>query len=177
MLLHIPLRYAVAFRPEMQSRLNASPDYLGYVNNFYNKKVEYSKEKFWLFCHSTFLSLHQPTDPALDYEAEQIKDEDGNEIRIQDVAKYQERLSEDEKNKPWWTGELTNFDQNPKPNSYKEANDLLLIGTNLADAVPKSATLIYEAFRALHGGIFLDGNREICVYPLRKFLVSLFIHV
>ncbi|KAK8080202.1 hypothetical protein PG997_008020 [Apiospora hydei] len=50
--------------------------------------------------------------------------------------------------------------QNQAPNSYKEANDRLVPGKNLADAVPKSATLLHEAFHAIFGGHFLDGDKE-----------------
>ncbi|KAK4173150.1 hypothetical protein QBC36DRAFT_61655 [Triangularia setosa] len=51
------------------------------------------------------------------------------------------------------------FDQN-QPDSYKEANELLATGTNLADAVPKSATLVHELFHAIHGGDFSTGKAE-----------------
>jgi hypothetical protein len=174
----------------------------------------YDKAAFWLFCHSTFLALHNPTDPAIDYQGNDILDQDGKQIRIVDVGNYQEKLSEDADNKPWWSGELTDlngyyfteyggnycyeddlgvtaaiqpliqgangqaqnadeiasvilcpysFDGSPRPDSYKNANNLLASGTNLADAVPKSATLIHEAFHAIHGTEFLAGDEEKCV--------------
>ncbi|KAK8064882.1 hypothetical protein PG994_007520 [Apiospora phragmitis] len=52
------------------------------------------------------------------------------------------------------------FGKSPKPKSYKEANALLIHGRNLADAIPKSATLVHEAFHTLHGGYLLDGYQE-----------------
>lgn len=54
------------------------------------------------------------------------------------------------------------FDGSPQPNSYRDANKLLKENTNLADAVPKSATLLHEMFHALRGGFFLTGNDEKC---------------
>ncbi|KAF6823627.1 hypothetical protein CMUS01_10598 [Colletotrichum musicola] len=205
--------------------VRASPDYIDYLETFFNNvpddatgKPTYSKEKFWLFCDSTFLSLHDPTDPASDYEGNEIKDEndDSRTIRIMDVPTYQKHLAEDSDNKPWYSGELTklngyyfteyggnycydddlgitaaiypltkgangaaeggedegvpvtasivvcphSFDGSPRPNSYREANALIRDGTNLADAVPKSATLLHEAFHAIHGDGFLSGSSE-----------------
>lgn len=191
-------------------------NYIEHVGNFFNQKQEngvslYNKAGFWLFCHSTFLALHQPTDPAIDYQGNDISDQDGNPIRIMDVSIYQDKLGEDEDNKPWWSGELTNlngyyftetgsnycyedelgitaaiqplvrgangqaqdadevasvilcpysFDSSPNPDSYRDANNLLAPGTNLAMAVPKSATLIHEAFHSIHGTEFLAGAEE-----------------
>ncbi|KAK0735982.1 hypothetical protein B0T21DRAFT_450841 [Apiosordaria backusii] len=57
------------------------------------------------------------------------------------------------------------FDRSPRPNSYKEANALLSEGKNLADAVPKSATLVHEMFHALRGDAFLAGDNEECKFP------------
>jgi hypothetical protein len=54
------------------------------------------------------------------------------------------------------------FDESPRPNSYREANNLIGVGRNLAEVVPKSATLLHEAFHAIHGGIFLGGDDEEC---------------
>lgn len=134
-----------------------------------------------------------------------------------DVPTYQKELADDEDNKPWYSGELTNlngyyfteyggnycydddlgvtaaihpltpdangaaegaseavasiivcpysFDGSPRPNSYRQANNLLRVGTNLADAVPKSATLLHEAFHAVHGIAFLSAGDEKCKPP------------
>lgn len=51
------------------------------------------------------------------------------------------------------------------PNSYLEANKLLKEGSNLADAVPKSASLIHELFHALRGDMFQSGKAEKCRFP------------
>ncbi|KAK1980457.1 hypothetical protein LZ30DRAFT_750732 [Colletotrichum cereale] len=173
----------------------------------------YDNVNFWLHCDSTFLSLHQPTDPALDFQANEMEDQNGNTIAIQGVPKYQELLLRDADNKPWWSGEITNqngyyfteyggnycyeddlgvtaaiqllernsagqaqaqpekaavilcpfsFDDSPQPDSWREANDLLATGVSLHLAVPKSATLVHEAFHALHGTAFLSGEDEKC---------------
>ncbi|KAL2150897.1 hypothetical protein VTH82DRAFT_5995 [Thermothelomyces myriococcoides] len=193
---------------------------IGWVRDFFRNEKDnhgapiYSKDKFWLFCDSTFLSLHEPTDPASDYEGKEMLDQDDNPIRIVDVPEYQNHLAEDANNRPWWSGELTNlnayyfteyggnycyedelgitaatlplirgdngqavvpengqvasvilcpynFDvDNPKPSSYLAANQLLESGRNLADAIPRSATLLHEAFHGLRGDAFLAGDAE-----------------
>lgn len=174
----------------------------------------YDKDDFHLHCHSTFLSLHQPTDPALDFQANEMQDQDGNTILVQDVPVYQEELAKDPDNRVFWSGELTkqngyyftesganmcddsdhlggtadlqilepgangqaqrgdtkinvilcpsSFDNTEKAASYREANNGLTDGVDLAEAVPRSATLLHEIFHALNGGIFLDGNSEKC---------------
>lgn len=207
-----------------QMWLTASPDNIGWVRDFFRNEKDnhgapiYSKDKFWLFCDSTFLSLHEPTDPASDYEGKEMLDQDDNPIRIVDVPEYQNHLAEDANNRPWWSGELTNlnayyfteyggnycyedelgitaatlplirgdngqavvpengqvasvilcpynFDvDNPKPSSYLAANQLLESGRNLADAIPRSATLLHEAFHGLRGDAFLAGDAEKCRY-------------
>ncbi|KAL2872835.1 uncharacterized protein BJX67DRAFT_20775 [Aspergillus lucknowensis] len=191
-------------------------DYIEHIGNFYNNLQQngrplYDRAGFWLFCHSTFLSLHEPTSPALDYLGNEIGDENDNPISISDVPTYQEQLNVDRANQPWWSGELTDlngyyfteyggnycyeddlgitaaiqpftqgangqavaaheiasvilcpysFDETPRPNSYRDANNLLARGRNLADAIPKSTTLIHEAFHAIHGTAFLAGADE-----------------
>jgi hypothetical protein len=187
-------------------------DYIEYVGDFFNNQKGdngqsiYPRSRFRLFCDSTFLALHQPTDPASDYKGEPILDGNGDPVPIQDVAEYQRRLDEDPNNEPWWSGDLTDlngyyfteyggnycyeddlgvtagieplgtgeadpeitsvilcpysFDGGQRPASYQDANNLLRAGTNLADAVPKSATLLHEAFHAIFGGIFLGGVEE-----------------
>lgn len=52
------------------------------------------------------------------------------------------------------------FDTSPKPNSYREANNLITAARSFADVVPKSATLLHEAFHALRGNAFLSGKAE-----------------
>ncbi|KAK8122175.1 hypothetical protein PG984_010845 [Apiospora sp. TS-2023a] len=52
------------------------------------------------------------------------------------------------------------FEGSSKPDSYKEASNRLVVGQNLADAIPKSATLLHEAFHALFGVEFLAGDAE-----------------
>ena len=54
----------------------------------------------------------------------------------------------------------SSFDTSPRPNSYREANNLLAKDTNLADGVPKSATLLHEMFHAIRGDVFLSGDIE-----------------
>ncbi len=173
----------------------------------------YNRADFWLFCDSTFLSLHQPTWPASDYLGNDILDQNNQPVRIMDMAKYQEELTKDANTEPWWLGDFTelkgyyftehggnycyenelgatadilpfkqgatgqaeandevhcvilcphSFDGSPKPDSYRDANNLLAAGTNLADAIPKSATLLHELFHAIRGEDFLAGGDEIC---------------
>ncbi|KAL2802027.1 hypothetical protein BJX63DRAFT_438263 [Aspergillus granulosus] len=191
-------------------------DNIEYIGNFYNQKRGgggplYDRAGYWLFCHSTFLSLHEPTSPASDYLGNEILDQDNNPIRIVAVEEYQKKLAEDADNEPWWSGELTDlngyyftehggnycyeddlgvtaaiqpliqgtngqaeaaeeiasvilcpysFDESPRPDSYRDANNLLARGRNLADAIPKSTTLIHEAFHAIRGIEFLAGDDE-----------------
>ena len=167
----------------------------------------------WLFCHSNFLVRHQKADPALDFQARVMLDQNGNQVSIMDVQTYRDHLNKDSSAMPWWAGDLTPlngyyftdsggdfcagtnlgltatletltraadgkaergqriwsvvlcpyaFDQSPQPNSYKDANNLLAEGTNLAAAVPKSATLLHELFHLLNGGHFLTGADEKC---------------
>ncbi|KAH8585528.1 hypothetical protein B0O99DRAFT_154103 [Bisporella sp. PMI_857] len=191
--------------------------YIEIVYDFYshraiNGQPFFNRASYWLFCDSTFLSLHEPTSPASDFQGNDILDQNGNPVRIVDVPKYREMLAEDADNKSWWSGELTDlngyyfteyggnfcytnkdlaitaaiqpfqrgangeaenyqeiasvimcpysFDGSPRPNSYRVANDLIASGTNLADAVPKSASLLHELFHALHGIDFLSGEDE-----------------
>ncbi|KAL2788776.1 hypothetical protein BJX66DRAFT_308231 [Aspergillus keveii] len=191
---------------------NTIRDYIEFIGNFFNQQQKdgggnmYPSSGFWLFCDSTFLALHNPTDPASDYKGEPILDENGDPVPIRDVPEYQMRLEEDPNNEPWWSGDLTDlngyyfteyggnycyeddlgvtagieplggdevgqdvvsvilcpysFENGQRPDSYQDANNLLRAGTNLADAIPKSATLLHEAFHAIHGGIFLAGDNE-----------------
>jgi hypothetical protein len=179
----------------------------------------YDRTEYWLFCHSTFLALHDPTDEALDYEGEEMVNQTNQPIRIMDVQEYQDKLAEYSENQVWWSGDLTtlkgyffaengsnycyptrdeydlgltaairhlaqgangeaqirgeiagiiicpwSFDGSLQPNSYREANGLLESGTNLAEAVPKSATLLHEAFHAVLGRGVLAGAAEECEY-------------
>jgi hypothetical protein len=177
---------------------------------------------FHLHCDSTFLSLHQPIDPALDFEANEMQDQDGNTILVQDVPVYQEKLDEDPDIRVFWSGDLTDqngyyftesganicddgdlggtsdlhvlvrdengqakkderggivnvilcpksFDTTEQPASYREANVGLTQGANLAQAVPKSATLLHEIFHAINRGIFLGGTSEICRWNLVQY--------
>jgi hypothetical protein len=52
------------------------------------------------------------------------------------------------------------MDTSPRPNSYREASNLLQVGTNLAEAVPKSATLLHEMLHALRGDDYWSGRVE-----------------
>lgn len=155
---------------------------------------------------------HQTTDPALDFQGNVIKDENGNVVRVMDVQAYKNRLEKDPDVLPWWAGLYTPqkgyyftesgahycdgddlglsaaiellqdstspttpdneinsiiirphaFDGNPQPNSYREANELLEEGKNIARAVPKSATLVHELFHLIRGDDFLAANKEFC---------------
>ncbi|KAL3425262.1 hypothetical protein PVAG01_02053 [Phlyctema vagabunda] len=53
------------------------------------------------------------------------------------------------------------FDRSPRPASYRDANTQLVSGTNLADAVPRSSTLLHELFHAIWGDTFLSAGAEI----------------
>ncbi|EJP64331.1 uncharacterized protein BBA_06713 [Beauveria bassiana ARSEF 2860] len=50
--------------------------------------------------------------------------------------------------------------------NYRDANNLITDGTNLADGVPRSATLLHEAFHAIRGDDLFSGNDESCEQPL-----------
>ncbi|KAK0742157.1 hypothetical protein B0T21DRAFT_124691 [Apiosordaria backusii] len=207
--------------PETGIRVDAVQevkDNLQYVEDFLNHETIgetadfiYNSDNYWLFCHSNFLVAHGNTDPALDYEADIILDEDGNQVRIGDIPEYVAQLEKEPNAIPWWAGSsglngyyftetggnfcngdnlgLTAsiqplqrnannqaeeddllasvilcphaFDGSKRPNNYREANSLLREGINLADAVPKSATLLHELFHALRGDAFLAGDDEI----------------
>ena len=62
-----------------------------------------------MFCHSTFLVLHEPTDPALDFLGNTIVDQDNDVVYIKDVKKYQDEIKKHAGNKPWGAGEPTNL--------------------------------------------------------------------
>jgi hypothetical protein len=52
-----------------------------------------------------------------------------------------------------------------QPESYKVGDESIAVGTNLADVVPRSASLLHEAFHVVFGAGeygFLQGNKEIC---------------
>ena len=84
-------------------------DNIEYVARFFNNDATagYNKDRFWLFCDSTFLDEKAPTDTAFDFKGDQIKDKNGNPVAIKDVPVYQKKLAEDRANKPWWTGRDT----------------------------------------------------------------------
>lgn len=180
----------------------------------------------YLFCGSDFL-VHQTADTqALDWEAKDIVDDDGNPVAIADVPGYAEALGEDPDNDAWWSGDLTDVNgyyfsttggeycdgdnlgltaviqeleaditgqptvrkqiesvilcdhsfTNDRPESYKAGDAMISKGTNLATVVPRSATLLHEAFHLLFGVDdgsnpgsptgFLEGD-EICRWPAR----------
>ncbi|KAI0837650.1 hypothetical protein F5Y06DRAFT_270974 [Hypoxylon sp. FL0890] len=61
----------------------------------------------YLFCGSDFL-VHQTEDtPALDWEANEILDDEGNPVSIVDVPNYAKALGDDPDNEAWWSGDLT----------------------------------------------------------------------
>ncbi|KAM3510963.1 hypothetical protein MY11210_005362 [Beauveria gryllotalpidicola] len=49
--------------------------------------------------------------------------------------------------------------------NYRDANNLIIEGTNLADGVPRSATLLHEMFHAIRGEAFFSGDAEHCEQP------------
>ncbi|TLD30349.1 hypothetical protein PspLS_01910 [Pyricularia sp. CBS 133598] len=55
------------------------------------------------------------------------------------------------------------FDNRDKQNSYREANIRLAARVSLEDAIPKSATLLHEAFHAIRGVEILAGSEEKCM--------------
>ncbi|KAH7311223.1 hypothetical protein B0I35DRAFT_61850 [Stachybotrys elegans] len=194
-------------QPESVGQVRAEIRFLAEFFNQAEKEVDptgpiYPPSQFWLFCDSTFLSLREPGDPAQDFQGNEIVDEDGSAVSISDVPAYKKSLGEDQGNKPWWSGDLTDlqgyyftdhggnycyddelgitasiqllgrpelasiilcpyaFDRSPKPDNYRAANNLLADGVNLADAIPKSTTLLHEAFHFLRGDEFLSGDDE-----------------
>jgi hypothetical protein len=52
-----------------------------------------------------------------------------------------------------------------KPASYKAGDAMIVEGKNLADVVPRSATLFHEAFHVVFGGEFLDKDED-CKWPI-----------
>lgn len=58
----------------------------------------------------------------------------------------------------------SSFDNTGHPNSYRDANNNIAVGTSFADAIPKSATLVNEVFHKVHGTDFLAGLDEKCMY-------------
>ncbi|KAK3393388.1 hypothetical protein B0H63DRAFT_443635 [Podospora didyma] len=189
---------------------------LDYVKDFFDQrktndgKPLYDRAGYWLFCHSDFLALKQPTDNARDYLGKEMLKTDDKPILIKNVEGYEKPLEVDPEARPWWTKKFTDldgyyftehggdycnlnnnlgvtaaikpykkdsngdakamgeiaseilcppsFDTSPKPDSYRDANNLLQPETNLADAIPKSTTLLHETFHALHGNYFLSGE-------------------
>lgn len=89
------------------SALTAWPDYIKYVLNFLNGDPAYDKADYRLFRHSTFLSEHQPSWPALDYQGAEIKDENQQPVPISTIPLYKQELAKHAGSKPWWAGELT----------------------------------------------------------------------
>ncbi|KAI8204379.1 hypothetical protein K4K49_003815 [Colletotrichum sp. SAR 10_70] len=170
---------------------------------------KFPKERFWLHCHSTFLTEQSSTSPALDYEGKEIKKDDKT-ITIQELDAYQKAIDKEPNVKPWWSG--TNTDQNgyyfsedgrnycqgdhlgvtasikllqaeggqavtkpeiasvilcpyafdniKNPDNYRDANAKLKKNVGLEDVLPKSTTLVHEAFHAVHGDKFLAGSDE-----------------
>lgn len=166
-----------------------------------------------LFCDSTFLTLHNEADPALDYNGQEIRDAQNDLVPIGNVPAYRKALTKNPSAKPWWTGDLTNhnlyvfeeegstfcsaenlgttgqqktlrrsdagvaidgeeytfvvicpsaFSDTDRPASYYEANGRIMENTNLATVVPRSATLLHEAFHAVQVGDFASGPAEDC---------------
>ncbi|EQB59248.1 hypothetical protein CGLO_00386 [Colletotrichum gloeosporioides Cg-14] len=172
---------------------------------------KFPKEKFWLHCHSTFLTEQSSTSPALDYEGNEIKKDD-KPITIQELAAYQKAISKEPNAKPWWSGVNTDqngyyfsedgrnycqgdnlgatasikplkaeggqavtkpeiasvilcpyaFDNTKNPDNYRDANAKLKKDVRLDAVLPKSTTLVHEAFHAVHGDKFLAGKEEKC---------------
>ncbi|KAI1812914.1 hypothetical protein GGS20DRAFT_511454 [Poronia punctata] len=223
---------SVIFGIRNNARANTGPgtpvglvrQYLQYILNFFNNENnQYVKNEYWLFCDSTFLSLHEPSSPALDFRNNVIHDQNGDPVPISAVPLYAQRLADDPNNEPWWAGEITDlyayyftvndfggnycqtdelgvtarseflvrnaagnavprdpdvasviicpyaFDSNHRPDNYGDANNLIRDGTNLADAVPKSATLLHEMFHAIGRSDFLGGSAETCAYPINLY--------
>ncbi|KAF3808299.1 hypothetical protein GCG54_00006920 [Colletotrichum gloeosporioides] len=170
---------------------------------------KFPKEKFWLHCHSTFLTEQSSTSPALDYEGNEMKKDD-KPITIQELAAYQKAISKEPNAKPWWSGVNTDqngyyfsedgrnycqgdnlgatasikplkaeggqavtkpeiasvilcpyaFDNTKNPDNYRDANAKLKKDVRLDAVLPKSTTLVHEAFHAVHGDKFLAGKEE-----------------
>ncbi|KAJ0383025.1 hypothetical protein COL922a_011348 [Colletotrichum nupharicola] len=52
------------------------------------------------------------------------------------------------------------FDNTRNPDNYRDANAKLKKDVRLEDVLPKSTTLVHEAFHAVHGDKFLAGSDE-----------------
>lgn len=175
--------------------------------------ILFPKDRNWLFCDSTFLSLEENTAPALDKNGNQIRDTKGNSMKVQDIPKYVKEFKKNPTFKAWWSGGYTDikgyffdadganfcslpnnrgvtaavrplsatgkvmikaeiagiiicpssFDGNVEPNSYRDANNKLAPGASFATAIPKSTTLLHEAFHAIFAQDVLAGDEENCV--------------
>lgn len=179
-----------------------------------NSGFMYPREGYWLFCDSTFLAGHQPSDPALDFEGKEMRNNKNEPVYIRDVDLYQDKLAVDSRIHPWWAGDLTTlngyyfeeeggnfcygaddlgatatlqklvrgssgkaengdriwavilcpeaFSNSRRPASYRDASNAISVNTNFATVIPRSTTLLHEAFHLLRGGFFDSGDDEIC---------------
>ncbi|KAF9873208.1 hypothetical protein CkaCkLH20_09371 [Colletotrichum karsti] len=199
--------------PSYQARMRVRENIIR-VRDFLNDNPDYNRDDYLFFCDSTFFTLHERTDPALDFQGNEIRDQNGDPVPIDSVPEYRTALNEDPDNKAWWSGDLLenmkgyffteyganycydddlgvtadiqpyiqgangqavtgdsktslimcphSFDRTDMPNTYRDANNLITDSppTNLADAIPKSATFLHEMFHTLYGGYFLAGDDE-----------------
>jgi hypothetical protein len=57
------------------------------------------------------------------------------------------------------------FERKDIPESYRDGSDLIKSKEGLKKWVPRSATLLHEAFHVVHGSNFLAGEEEVCKLP------------
>jgi len=57
----------------------------------------------------------------------------------------------------------SSFDGTLELDSYRDANNKLAPGTSFLEAIPKSVTLVHEAFHTVLGEGVLAGDAEKCV--------------
>jgi hypothetical protein len=94
----------------MLTGLTSWLEILQYLLNFFSGAVDannvplYSATDRYLFCASTFLVEQAPDAPALDFDAKNIKDDDGDIVTIADVPQYKKALNAKGGNKIWWAG-------------------------------------------------------------------------
>ncbi|KAI0400397.1 hypothetical protein F4802DRAFT_484673 [Xylaria palmicola] len=102
-----------------------------------------------------FLCINQPAQQLIS-KANELEDEDGNTITIEDLLKYQELLRKDAKNRSWWAGEITNqngyyFTEQGGDYFYDDDDDLVTTAamqllernaTGQAEAQPEKAAVI-----------------------------------
>ncbi|KAI1755069.1 hypothetical protein F4782DRAFT_527798 [Xylaria castorea] len=166
-----------AIKPEVEEislRINQIVDWLETQFN------DIPRDRTFLFCGSDFLVQKDPATQALDYQGNGLVNTNGNPVPISQVPAYQADLAGGDV--PWWSGERANIKgyyftslddgaqtivicpsafQSTAPGTYSEAVTMTTAGIKLNLVVPKSPTLLHEAFHVVLGDEFLQANDEI----------------